>query len=105
MILADEKCRRPQAGDPPLTEAEARTLAAETPAWTLAEKSIERQWKFAGFLEAMDFVNRVADLAEEEGHHPDIAISYSTVRLTLSTHKVGGLTRNDFVLAAKIDRL
>jgi 4a-hydroxytetrahydrobiopterin dehydratase len=104
MSLLDENCRPPQAGDAPLTAEEVRPLLRETPAWSVAGRSIERQWKFKDFREAMAFVNRVADLAEQEGHHPDIFVSYSTVRLTLSTHKIGGLSRNDFILAAKIDR-
>jgi 4a-hydroxytetrahydrobiopterin dehydratase len=105
MALVEEKCRAPQAGERPLPEAEARRLAREAPAWSLAEKAIERQWQFKDFRQAMAFVNRLAELAEAEGHHPDIFVSYRTVRLTLSTHKVGGLSRNDFILAAKIDRL
>jgi 4a-hydroxytetrahydrobiopterin dehydratase len=105
MTLVEEKCRAPQAGERPLPAAKARTLARAAPAWSLAKKAIKRQWKFKDFRQAMRFVSRVAKLAEAEGHHPDIFVSYSMVRLTLSTHKVGGLSRNDFILAAKIDRL
>jgi 4a-hydroxytetrahydrobiopterin dehydratase len=105
MALFEEKCQETEAGQRLLAEAEARPLAREVAAWSPAEKALQRQWKFKDFRQAMAFVNRVADLAEAEGHHPDIFISYKTVRLTLSTHKVGGLSRNDFILAAKIDRL
>jgi len=62
-------------------------------------------FKFKGFREAMGFVNKVADIAEEEGHHPDIWISWNRVKLTLTTHKIGGLSRNDFIVAAKVDRV
>ena len=84
---------------------DAGELATSVPQWTLLEKQIEREFKFKDFRQAMAFVNRVADAANEQDHHPDIQISYSRVRLTLSTHKIGGLSQNDFILAAKIDRL
>lgn len=104
MDLADEQCRLVRAAAP-LSPQEARELARSVPQWSLAEKQIEREFKFGDFRQAMAFVNRVADLAEEQGHHPDIFVSYSRVRLTLSTHKVGGLSRSDFILAAKINRV
>lgn len=105
MALSQEKCVPCEGGTQPLSPVEARALAIQTPAWTLHEKSIEREFKFKDFREAIAFINRVADAAEEQGHHPDIYISYSKVRLELSTHKIGGLSRNDFILAAKIDQL
>ncbi len=105
MTLAEQKCEPPHAGEPPLSPEQARELAKETPAWTLKEKAIEREFKLADFRQAMDFVNRVAAVANAEDHHPDIHISYGTVRLELSTHKIGGLSRNDFIVAAKIDAL
>ena len=96
-----------RGGIPPLTEEKARDYAAATPAWALLEKGtrLVRRFEFRDFRAAMGFVNRVADLAEEEGHHPDIAIHWNKVELTLWTHKIGGLHENDFILAAKIDRL
>ena len=66
---------------------------------------LARQFRFRDFVEAMKFVNRVADLAEEQGHHPDILIHWNTVDLVLWTHKIGGLHENDFILAAKIQKL
>jgi 4a-hydroxytetrahydrobiopterin dehydratase len=92
-------------GDSPLTRQEAAEFAEEIPKWRRGEKSLEREFKFRNFREALDFINEVADAAEEEGHHPDIHIYYNQVRLELTTHKVGGLTRNDFILAAKIDEI
>jgi 4a-hydroxytetrahydrobiopterin dehydratase len=105
MPLTSEQCKPCEKGGTPLPAEEARELAREVPLWTLAEKQIERGFKFKDFLKAMEFVNRMADAAQADNHHPDIFISYSLVRVTLSTHKVGGLSRNDFILAAKIDRI
>ena len=104
MSLADKKCEPCRGGVPALTPDEARALAAETPEWTLADAAdrITRDFTFKDFVEAMAFVNRVANLAEAEGHHPDFAIHYRKVHLTLWTHKIGGLHRNDFIMAAKI---
>lgn len=84
---------------------EAARLAGEVPEWALKESCIEREFKFRDFKGSIAFVNLVAGLAESQGHHPDILILYGKVRLTLTTHRAGGLTRNDFILASKIDRL
>lgn len=73
--------------------------------WILAKDSIEKQYEFGDFAEAMVFVNKVAGAAEEAGHHPDIAITWNKVLLTLSTHSEGGLTRKDLTLAAELDSL
>jgi 4a-hydroxytetrahydrobiopterin dehydratase len=79
----------------------------QVPQWTLAEDacSIERTFTFNGFQGAMFAVNGVAALAEKEGHHPDLHIAFNTVRISISTHAIGGLSENDFILAAKIDEL
>jgi 4a-hydroxytetrahydrobiopterin dehydratase len=103
MKLAEEKCVPCEVGGTPMPIKEAQALAREVPAWVLKEKAIEREFRFKNFREGMAFVNNVAEIAEEEGHHPDIFISYNRVRMTLMTHKIGGLSRNDFILAAKID--
>ncbi len=105
MELADLKCEPPAPGAKPLSPQEAAPLAVAVPSWALQEGSIERTFRFKDFREAMRFVTRVAELAEWDNHHPDILIRYNTVTLVLSTHKIGGLSRNDFILAAKIDRL
>ena len=105
MALADEKCVPCREGGKPLPAEEARELARWVPDWKLSEKQIERELKFKDFGEAMAFVNKVADVAEEQGHHPDIYIYYNKVKLQLSTHQIGGLSRNDFILAAKVDGL
>ena len=77
----------------------------KVPEWEHDKKAIERLFEFDDFSEAIDFVNAVADIAEEEGHHPDIDIRYNRVRLRLSTHSQGGLTEFDFELAQKVDTL
>ena len=105
MKLAEENCRLLGVGDKPLPSAETQELIKEITRWTLGEKSIEKEFKFKDFRQSMDFVNKVADLAEKQNHHPDIFISYKTVRLTLATHKIGGLSLNDFIVAAKIDTI
>lgn len=105
MTLSDEKCEPCRVGGTPLPAREAGELARRVPQWTLSDKQIEREFKFKDFHQAMAFVNRVAEVANEQDHHPDIYISYSRVLLTLSTHKIGGLSRNDFILAVKVDRL
>ena len=103
--LSDKKCVPCRAGGEPLPVQEAAALASNVPLWTLAEKQIEREFKFKDFRQAIAFMNRVAEIANEQDHHPDIHISYNRVRLTLSTHKIGGLSQNDFILAARIDPL
>ena len=105
--LTSKTCVPCRGGVPPLTEAEARRLAEAVPAWALLENAarLVRRFEFRDFKAAMEFVNRVADLAEQEGHHPDFEIHWNKVELTLWTHKIGGLHENDFILAAKIDRL
>lgn len=103
MNLATKTCVACEGGIPPFNAEQAAHLAQQVPGWTLGERSLSRTYHFTDFPEAMRFVNSVAELAEAEGHHPDIAISYSTVTLTLTTHAIGGLSENDFILAAKID--
>ncbi len=77
----------------------------EVPSWSRAGNAIERTWTFRDFSEALSFINKVGALAESMNHHPDIANSWATVRLTLTTHDKGGLTNFDFDLAKKIDSL
>ena len=105
--LASRSCVPCRGGVDPLPEPEARRLLEAVPGWTLEEdaKRLRSSFEFRDFVEAMKFVNRVADLAEQQGHHPDIAIHWNRVDLVLWTHKIGGLHENDFILAAKIHRL
>jgi 4a-hydroxytetrahydrobiopterin dehydratase len=107
MSLLGKKCLPCDGGLPALGPDGIRTLQAQTPDWALdpAKPRISREFRFAGFVPAMTFVNAVADLAEAEGHHPDIHVHWNRVRLVLWTHDLGGLSENDFILAAKIDRI
>ncbi len=84
---------------------EAKTRLKKVPEWELEKKHIERTFEFDDFTDAIDFVNSVAEVAEEEEHHPDIDIRFNKVRLVLSTHSKGGLTDLDFALAERIDTL
>jgi len=105
--LAKKSCIPCRGGIPPLTEEQARAFLSATPSWSLEQdgKRLLRRFEFEDFKKAIEFVNRVADVAEQQGHHPDIAIHWNRVDLVLWTHKIGGLHENDFILAAKIDRL
>jgi 4a-hydroxytetrahydrobiopterin dehydratase len=81
-------------------------LEAQVPDWKVINNHhLERQLTFPDFKSALKFVNRVGDLAEQQGHHPDIALSWGKVGISIWTHKIDGLTESDFILAAKIDRL
>lgn len=87
-----------------LTVNEINTHMKKVPRWSLHDKSIVREFDFKDFRQAMNFVNRVAQIAEAQDHHPDITISYNKVKLELSTHEAGGLTVKDFGLAEKLDQ-
>ena len=105
--LAAKSCVPCRGGVAPLTAEAARRLAEKVPGWRLEESAtrLARRFEFKDFVEAIKFVNRVADVAEREAHHPDIAVHWNKVDLTLWTHKIGGLHENDFILAAKVNRL
>lgn len=110
--LTSKRCVPCEGGTPPLETSRVQELMGEIdPQWKLippsatAPMKISREFKFKNFLAAMKFVNAVADLAEEEGHHPDFHIHYNIVTIELWTHAVGGLSENDFIVAAKIDAM
>jgi 4a-hydroxytetrahydrobiopterin dehydratase len=105
MDLFSKKCVPCEAGVQPMSREESERYLLETPGWSLAEggQSIQREFRLKDFKEAMRFVNVVADIAESEGHHPDISISWNKVKLELTTHAIKGLSENDFILAAKIN--
>lgn len=89
----------------PFSKKEATLMLKEIPKWELAKnaKKISRKWLFKDFVQALKFANAVGKVAEKNGHHPDISISYNKITLDLFTHSIGGLSENDFIVAAKID--
>ena len=102
------KCVPCEGGVPPLAPDEAKALLAQVSGWAIDAdgKHLSKEMRFENFLAAMAFLNAVAKLAEDEGHHPDFTLfSWNRVRFTIWTHAIGGLSRNDFILAAKIDQL
>lgn len=107
MSLSAQKCTLCEIGGTPLKKEEIDFYLKDVPEWSVATdlKKISRMKKFKDFKEAIAFVNKLAILAEEQGHHPDINIHYNEVLIELWTHAVGGLSVNDFILAAKIDLL
>ena len=113
MDLKQKKCVPCEIGTPPFTKDQYEPLLKQLKLdWEVIEEKkqgastkLRREFKFKDFVEAISFVNKVADLAEEEGHHPNFHIYYSRVVVDLYTHKINGLSENDFILAAKIEEL
>jgi 4a-hydroxytetrahydrobiopterin dehydratase len=108
MSLTNKTCTPCEGGTEPLTPQAARPFMAElSEGWQLFDndKKIRKTFTFANFVKAMVFVNAVADIAESEGHHPDFHIHYKEVVIELWTYAIGGLSENDFIMAAKIDQL
>ncbi|MBC7836865.1 4a-hydroxytetrahydrobiopterin dehydratase [Acetobacteraceae bacterium] len=106
--LAKKRCVPCEEGGDPLTPAEAQKLMKELDSeWMLIDDAhlLARSFKFKDFVATMKFVNKIAEIAEEEGHHPDMTISYNHLGIELMTHAMDGLSENDFILAAKIDEL
>ncbi len=108
MDLTQKKCVPCEGGVPPIRGDALKEYLAQVPSgWEVMEEEekIRKEFKFKDFKEAIDFVVKVAKLAEEEGHHPDIFIFYSRVIIELWTHAIGGLSENDFIMAAKIGKV
>ncbi len=107
MDYASKKCVPCEGGVPAFTAAQAEEALRSVKGWDARDghQKIHKQLRFKDFKEAMKFVNAMADLAEAEGHHPDFTVHWNTVDVTLWTHAVGGLSENDLIMAAKIDRL
>jgi 4a-hydroxytetrahydrobiopterin dehydratase len=108
--LAERSCVVCTPGTATLAEAEAAAMLTELHGdWTMGERAghqeLTRTFRFKGFMPGVRLVDAIADLAEAEGHHPDLHLSYGSLRVDLWTHAAGGLTENDFILAAKIDRI
>jgi 4a-hydroxytetrahydrobiopterin dehydratase len=104
--LAAKSCTPCRGGVPPLAPDEVSAHQRQTPDWSVQdEQRIERTFKFRNFAEAFGFVRQVADLAEAEGHHPDISFGWGYVTVSLQTKKIKGLHENDFIMAAKLDHI
>ena len=106
--LTRKKCVPCEGGVPKLTESEVDALLVNLAGWAKTEggRRIRREWRARHFRAAMDFFNRVAAIAEDEGHHPDLhLVGYRDMAIEIWTHAIGGLSENDFILAAKIDAL
>ena len=104
--LASKTCVPCKGGVPPLAGEELDGLAKQVPEWKVVNgHHIVRKFAFPDFRQALTFVNRVGEIAEEQGHHPDILLSWGKAEFTTWTHKIDGLTESDFILAAKIDRV
>ncbi len=104
--LAQKKCIPCRGGIPPLKGESLMVLNQQISGWEVVkEHHLAKDYSFPDFKTALDFVNRIGEKAEEEGHHPDIALSWGKVGITLWTHKIDGLTESDFIMAAKIDAL
>jgi 4a-hydroxytetrahydrobiopterin dehydratase len=104
--LADKKCVPCRGDTPPLKGKELEALHKSVLQWTVSnEHHLTRTYKFPDFKQALEFVNKVGAIAEEQGHHPDILLAWGKAEITLWTHKIDGLTESDFIMAAKIDRV
>ena len=108
-VLRNERCAACRRDSPQVTAREIEELRHEVPEWTLVEREailrLERKFRFSNFAEALSFTHRVGALAEAEGHHPAILTEWGQVTVTLWTHAIQGLHRNDFIMAAKVDSL
>jgi len=104
--LASKTCVPCRGGVPPLKGEELAALKEQVSSWQVVEEHhLTKSFEFSDFRQALVFVNKVGELAEEQGHHPDITLAWGKVGVTIWTHKIDGLTESDFILAAKIDRL
>ena len=104
--LASQDCVPCRGGVPPMKGDAIKSLSAQLPEWQVVnEHHLQKTFQFKNFAETLDFVNRVGQLAEQQGHHPDICFGWGKADISIWTHKIDGLTESDFVLAAKIDKV
>lgn len=104
--LASKTCVPCRGGVPPLKGEGLMALQKQVSGWQVVEEHhLTKTFKFPDFRQALAFVNKVGELAEEQGHHPDITLAWGKVDITIWTHKIDGLTESDFILAAKVDKL
>ena len=107
MELSEKKCRPCEGGVPPLGADQVGEMLREVPGWQVSEDrtTLHKEFRFVNFAGTMAFVNQMADLAEEQGHHPDFCVRYNRLDIQLSTHAIRGLSENDFIMAARLDKL
>ncbi len=106
MSLSKKECVPCKGGVPPLKGEELEKLKEQVGGWDVIEEHhITKMYKFPNFVKALAFVNKVGDIAEDQGHHPDIFLAWGKVGITICTHKINGLTESDFILAAKIEEI
>ncbi len=105
MDLAKKRCVPCEGGMPPLDNKKVQEFLKEVPTWQIKDGHLYKHFEFKNFLETMRFINKVAEIAEHEGHHPDFSVHYRKVDFELWTHAMNGLSENDFILAAKIDKI
>lgn len=104
--LAAKTCVPCRGGTPPLKGQALESYLKQVPGWeAVDEHHLHRLFKFPDFRQALDFVNKAGEIAEEQGHHPDISLAWGKAEITLWTHKINGLSESDFIMAAKISRL
>lgn len=104
--LSERQCVPCRGGVPPLKGAEIQDFSGQLEGWqVINEHHLQKTYRFKDFRESLQFVNRIGELAEAQGHHPDICFGWGKADVTIWTHKIDGLTESDFVLAAKIDKL
>jgi 4a-hydroxytetrahydrobiopterin dehydratase len=104
--LASKTCVPCRGGVPPMSGLEIQKILKLVPEWkAIDDHHLTRTFTFPDFKQALDFVNRVGALAEEQGHHPDVLLAWGKAEITLWTHKINGLTESDFIMAAKIDQV
>ena len=106
--LTERRCVRCEPGTPQLEPLAVEAFKAEVPSWQVTQgdghPALTRTYRFKGFMPGVDLVNRIAAIAEAEGHHPDLCLGWGYLTVQLWTHAAGGLTENDFILAAKVDQ-
>lgn len=107
MSLAEQTCEPCRGGVEPMSRDRALELLAQVPDWALSDDGtrISRTFKFTNWIESLDFVRWVGQASEQNGHHPDVSFGWGYATITFFTHKIGGLHENDFIMAARSDRL
>lgn len=102
-LLAGKRCQNLPKGSPALSDAEVATFLQAVPQWTVSGKGIEREYKLTTYMNGVKWFALLAAIADQEDHHPDALVTWRKVKLSLWTHTVGGLSENDFILAAKLE--